>query len=111
MSKEFPDWFAEAEGTPAFEFDWLAGVVGEQIVVRMEALGLSRRELAERMGVSPARVTQVLRGSENLTLKTLVLVANALDAHIKMELAEGKSAPAALAAQHEERPRRHARSA
>jgi transcriptional regulator with XRE-family HTH domain len=107
---EYRDWFAELDGEPGFEFEMLAGGIAEQIWVRMEELGISRKQLAERMGVSPARVTQVLRGSENLTLKTLVLIANALDAHIKMELAEGKSALAASREEHGE-ARPHARSA
>lgn len=104
------DWFAELDGQPGFEFELLAGAIAEQIWVRMEELGINRRQLAERMGVSPARVTQVLRGSDNLTLKTLVLIANALDAHLEFKLAEGKSA---LAASREQRgeARRHARSA
>ena len=60
----------------------IAGVFGD----RMEALALSRSALAERLNVSPARVTQILAGYENLTIKTLVATAMALDATIRFEL-------------------------
>ncbi len=80
------DWIGEREGTPDFEFDLLAVSVGEAIVERMEALGLTRTELAARMGVSRARVTQVLSGTDNLTLKTLVAVANALDSSVELKV-------------------------
>ncbi len=40
---------------------------------------VSQRELAERMGVSPARVSQILTGEQaNLTLKTIGKIAFAL---------------------------------
>ena len=37
----------------------------------MEAADLSRTELAERLGIAKSRVTKVLDGESNLTLKTL----------------------------------------
>lgn len=80
------DWVGELEGTPDFEFDLLAVAVGEAIAARMDELGLTRAELARKMSVSAPRVTQVLAGSDNLTLKTLVAVANALDASISFGL-------------------------
>jgi DNA-binding Xre family transcriptional regulator len=46
----------------------------------MREHGLSRAELAARMGVSPGRVSQILGGGENLTLRTLAALATALDA-------------------------------
>ena len=47
---------------------------------------ISRAELAEAMGVSPGRVSQILSGDENLTLRTLSSVAAALGAEIEMAL-------------------------
>ncbi|MBI2767624.1 MAG: helix-turn-helix transcriptional regulator [Chloroflexi bacterium] len=71
---------------PDYQFELLVIEIGEAIVARMKELGLNRSQLAERMGVSRARVTQVLRGSDNLTLKTLVAVAHALDASFTTRL-------------------------
>jgi transcriptional regulator with XRE-family HTH domain len=47
---------------------------------------LTRADLASRMGVSPGRVSQVLSGGENLTLRTLASLAAALDAQFEVEL-------------------------
>ena len=42
------------------------------IYARMEELGISKRELAERMSVSPAQITKIIKGNQNMTLKTIV---------------------------------------
>ncbi|MFI9722801.1 helix-turn-helix domain-containing protein [Streptomyces sp. NPDC052396] len=54
----------------------LAGLLAEQ--------ELSRKELAERLGVSPGRVSQILSGDENLTLRTLASVAESLGARVQI---------------------------
>ena len=52
----------------------------------MRERGLTRADLAARMGVSPGRVSQILGGGENLTLRTLAALATALDARFGFEL-------------------------
>jgi transcriptional regulator with XRE-family HTH domain len=52
----------------------------------MREQGLTRADLAGRMGVSPGRVSQVLSGGENLTLRTLATLAAALDAGFELQL-------------------------
>lgn len=47
---------------------------------------ISRADLAHTMGVSPGRVSQILSGDENLTLRTLSSVAAALGAEIEVAL-------------------------
>jgi transcriptional regulator with XRE-family HTH domain len=72
----------------------------------MRERGLTRADLAARMGVSPGRVSQILGGGENLTLRTLAALSTALDARFDLELNAVKSgdtytsraAPAAEAA-------------
>ena len=41
----------------------------------MQERGLTRADLAASMGVSPGRVSQILGGGENLTLRTLAALA------------------------------------
>lgn len=48
------------------------------IMFYMEKKGITQKHLAELMGVSPAYVTKLLRGNENLTLETISKVENAL---------------------------------
>jgi len=57
----------------------------------MRERGLSRADLAARMGVSPGRVSQILGGGENLTLRTLAALSTALDAHFDLELSPLKA--------------------
>ncbi len=52
----------------------------------MRERGLTRADLAGRMGVSPGRVSQILGGGENLTLRTLAALSTALDARFGIEL-------------------------
>jgi transcriptional regulator with XRE-family HTH domain len=52
----------------------------------MHERGLTRADLAERMGVSPGRVSQILGGGENITARTLVALSTALDARFDIEL-------------------------
>ena len=47
---------------------------------------ISRADLAQSMGVSPGRVSQILSGNENLTLRTLSSVAAALGAEVEVIL-------------------------
>jgi transcriptional regulator with XRE-family HTH domain len=47
---------------------------------------ISRADLAQSMGVSPGRVSQILSGDENLTLRTLSSVAAALGAEVEVIL-------------------------
>lgn len=81
-----PDWIGSYEGDPEYEFDVLALEIGEQIVERMEELGLTQADLARKMGVSRARISQILRGDDNLTLKSVVAVAIGLDCRVGMRL-------------------------
>ncbi len=53
--------------------------------------GLTRADLAARMGVSPGRVSQILSGGENLTLRTLAALSTALDARFDLELTSRKA--------------------
>jgi transcriptional regulator with XRE-family HTH domain len=52
----------------------------------MRERGLTRADLAARMGVSPGRVSQILGGGENLTLRTLAALSTVLDARFDIEL-------------------------
>ncbi len=80
------NWIRSFEGDPEFEFDLLSIDIGERIVERMEELGLTRTALAAAIGVSKARISQILSGNDNLTLKSLVAVAIGLESRIEVRL-------------------------
>ncbi len=60
--------------------DWLLLSVKLALKIRslMAADGISQSELARRMGVTPAQVSKILSGQENLGLKTIAKVESAL---------------------------------
>ena len=80
------DWSRQYGGDPEYEFDLLAIDVGERIVERMEELGMTRTKLAAAVGVSKARISQILSGYDNLTLKSLVAVATGLGSQVELRL-------------------------
>lgn len=51
----------------------------EEMIARMEAGGVSRTELARRLGKNPAFITKLLRGDNNFTFETAVKIARALE--------------------------------
>ena len=57
---------------------------------RLEELGMSRTELAERLGKRPSSVTRVLSGSENITLQTMAEYDAALDLGIILSRNESR---------------------
>jgi len=86
MPKSFPELFQQAEGHEDY---WLAGAIlefTEAVVREMERQGMSRTELAQRLGATPAYVTKILRGKVNFTLATMVKMARALDSEVHVQL-------------------------
>lgn len=57
----------------------------ERIAEAMEVRGVSQAELAERLGVSAAEISMRLRGTRNLTLKTIADMFDALAFDVDIE--------------------------
>ena len=70
------------EREPDYMLADLAEDIGDQINALMNQEGVTRAQLAERIGHSAAYVTQLLGGASNFQLKTLIKLALALDAHV-----------------------------
>ena len=75
-------WFEEYRNDPEYQFELTMIAVGEGIVAALLQLGITRSELAKRLHVSRPRISQILAGDENLTLRTLVGVAVALESKL-----------------------------
>jgi transcriptional regulator with XRE-family HTH domain len=58
----------------------------EAVVTRMEELGVSKSNLAEKLKCKPSYVTKFLRGGTNFTLESMVKIALALDSEISIRL-------------------------
>lgn len=64
----------------------LSRLMIDEITWYMREHKVSRAQLAQSMNVSPGRISQVLSGDENLTLRTLSGVLTALDAQVEFSL-------------------------
>jgi transcriptional regulator with XRE-family HTH domain len=81
------------------ELSLLVTQLMNEINWHMRERGLTRADLAGRMGVSPGRISQVLSGGENLTLRTIASLATALDARFEMDLRPRETGSAAATPQ------------
>ena len=79
------EWLLETKLDPE-DLAWdHAMEISGSIYKRMQELGLKGKDLADLMGVTPARVSRILSGEQSMTLKTLARLESALD----MNMAEG----------------------
>ena len=76
---------AESEDHRSEPADLVRACVDE-VTWYMSEHKVSRADLAQAMGVSAGRVSQILSGDENLTLRTLSAVVDALGAEFEVSL-------------------------
>lgn len=67
----------ETKSADAIAYDY-ALEISHLVVREMQRQGLSKNELAERMGVSPQRLANILNSHPNMTLKTIAQLSLAL---------------------------------
>lgn len=79
-----------------FELARLPRQLATAITWYMEKKGVKQVDLAKRLGVTPGRISQILSGDENLTLRTLAAVCAALDARLVAQLVDDDSRSPAL---------------
>lgn len=84
----FADIFSRAQKTPEFWEQMKVIEFTELVAARMEQTKTTQIELAKRIDVSPARVTKLLSGTNNFTVRLMAKVAHALGADLHFELRE-----------------------
>ena len=85
--KTFTKWLNELAEDPTFLEEGVILDFTEAVVQAMKRQGITRSELAARLGKTPAYVTKLLSGRNNFTLKTMTQVAQALHLSLKVRLA------------------------
>jgi len=78
----------------AYEHECAISALTNEVARLMSVQGVSQADLARRLGVSRARVSQLLQHKSSPTLRTMVEVAHALGSRITVALAprDGKIA-------------------
>jgi len=87
-------WFAQElekyEKDPEVILEGLLFDINEKILEIMDKKKISRTNIADKLGVSPAYITKLLdnllEGKPNVTLKTLIKITLALDSKLAIEL-------------------------
>jgi transcriptional regulator with XRE-family HTH domain len=85
MTQERCNLLDQPEVRRVFEEELIVDEAIDTLAGMLDSQGLSQKELAKRLGVSPSRVSQILSGAENLTLRSLGALGWALG--VRFELA------------------------
>ncbi|MDA2911771.1 helix-turn-helix transcriptional regulator [Nitrospiraceae bacterium AH_259_D15_M11_P09] len=87
-----PTWVEEQLDKLQEDFDFrLEGFILDltrQICGIIEAKNITRAELARKMGVSKAYITEILTGQPNLTLESMLKIADALDSQLRVSIGD-----------------------
>ena len=85
-TKSFDALMKRLDNTPEGQAAHLAVAFLAQVNAHMRAQGVSNAELARRMGTSAAYVTKLFRGNANLSLQTMVKLAQAIGVSVQLGL-------------------------
>jgi len=112
MKMKTAEWYRDRvrglDDDPDFLLEAVKLTFAEELCRLLDEKGMSRGQLAEKLGTSRAYVTRILRTDYNLTAETMVKVARALDARVELALVP-KDAPARTHAVAPRVPRHRAR--
>jgi len=89
MLDEFDEFLAEQLKNPEFkaEYDALEpefAIIHAMIDAR-KASGITRKQLAEKTGITPGNISKIEKGSANPSLNTLKRLAAGMDMRLKVE--------------------------
>ena len=61
-----------------------------KVLMKLDELGWSQKDLAKEMGVSPQQITKIVSGKENLTIETQIKLQNILNIPVLASYYENK---------------------
>lgn len=81
------------EARAAFERESLSLQVTGSFQQYMNERGYTQQEIARALGITEGRVSQILSGEQNLTLKTLASLAAGVKGHLEIKLVPATGSP------------------
>jgi transcriptional regulator with XRE-family HTH domain len=84
--ERYREWTQKIEKDPLFIAELVKLQFADDLVRLLEARGLKRTELAEKLGTNRGYVTRVLNTEYNLSVETMAKIALALDARISLRM-------------------------
>jgi transcriptional regulator with XRE-family HTH domain len=85
MNRAQRDAMADPDIRRTFEEELLFGEATDTVAALLESIGITQRELANRLSVTEGRVSQILSGAENLTLRSLASLGWALGVRFELQ--------------------------
>lgn len=86
ISKRFANALQQARKSPTYWIERTKLSFSVSLEQRRKACGLTYSELAQRLETSPAYVTKIFRGDSNLTIETMVKLAQATNSELEIQL-------------------------
>lgn len=87
----FKSEFENAQNSFDYKLEGLELHFTEKILAIMKERGMSRSELAKKMGTSNAYISKLFKNGSNLTLKSMLALVEAIDCFIKLDVVEKTS--------------------
>ncbi len=84
--ERYREWARKIEDDPRFAAEELKLAFAGELARTLEAKGIRRTELAEKLKTNRGYVTRILNTEYNLTIETMARVANALGARVALHL-------------------------
>jgi len=89
---ESSNWMADAARRRANRA-WRrkSAIIAFKVLEALRVQGLSQKDLAEKMEVTPQQISKIVKGHENLTLETIAKLESALDIKIIVDSGDDNS--------------------
>ncbi len=84
--KSFSDLWADLEGTEQFQEEKSILEFSLQLHQLMKFRGITKKDLAESIGVSQAYITKVFRGNANFTIASMIKLVNAVNGKLTIHV-------------------------
>ena len=91
MNTKFDELMRNPEFEKLFAAEELIANAAQLITDLLELRGWKQIDLAERLGKTPAYVSQLMSGRTNMTIRTLAEIMHALDADAKIDFVDKKA--------------------
>lgn len=85
--KQWQSWMDAVQASPEYAAEDVKLDFALALERRMAQLGVSRADLARKLGTSAAAITNTLRGDANLSIERMVRLAHALESVLHVHVA------------------------
>jgi len=85
---KFSELMEKVQGTSTYQEEKIKADIAHQILIWLNESNSSQKDLANAMQVKPSYLNRIIMASENLSIKSLVKVANAINKKVLISFCE-----------------------